>query len=100
MLPIFALMNLVGPGVNGMMSKRVSPSEQGRLQGANSSNMAVAGLIGPLLFTSVFAASIKGHGGWHHPGFAPWLSGALLAIAFLIACRIPRAQPQAATSPA
>jgi DHA1 family tetracycline resistance protein-like MFS transporter len=99
-LPVFALMNLVGPGVNGMMSKRVGPSEQGRLQGANSSNMAVAGLIGPLLFTSVFAASISGHGQWRHPGLAPWLSGVLLGLALLIACRIPRTQPQAATSPA
>jgi DHA1 family tetracycline resistance protein-like MFS transporter len=99
-LPVFALMNLVGPGVNGMMSKRVGPSEQGRLQGANSSNMAVTGLIGPLLFTSVFAGSIRAHGSWHQPGAAPWLSSALLLLAFLLACRIPRAQPQAATSPA
>lgn len=99
-LPVFALMNLVGPGVNGMMSKRVSPSEQGRLQGANSSNMAVAGMIGPLLFTSVFAVSIHGHGGWRNPGAAPWVSSALLIIAFLLACRIPRVQAQAATSPA
>jgi DHA1 family tetracycline resistance protein-like MFS transporter len=99
-LPVFALMNLVGPGVQGMMSKRVSPSEQGRLQGANSSNMAVAGIIGPPLFTSVFAASIQGHGGWHNPGAAPWLSSLLLGIAFLLACRIPRAQAQGATSAA
>jgi DHA1 family tetracycline resistance protein-like MFS transporter len=94
-LPIFALMNLVGPGVNGMMSKRVSPSEQGRLQGANSSNMAVAGMIGPILFTSVFAASIRGQGTWHQPGLAPYLAGALLLVAFLLASRIPKAQPQA-----
>lgn len=99
-LPVFALMNLVGPGVQGMMSKRVGPSEQGRLQGANSSNMAVAGLIGPMLFTTVFAASIKGHGGWHNPGAAPWVSSALLVVALLLAVRIPRAKPQAATSPA
>jgi len=99
-LPIFALMNLVGPGVNGMMSKRVSPSEQGRLQGANSSNMAVAGLIGPLLFTSVFAASIRGQGSWHQPGAAPYLAGMLLLVAFLLACRIPRARPKTATTPA
>jgi DHA1 family tetracycline resistance protein-like MFS transporter len=99
-LPIFALMNLVGPGVNGMMSKRVSPSEQGRLQGANSSNMAVAGMIGPILFTTVFAASIRGQGPWHQPGAAPYLAGLLLLVAFLLACRIPKAQPQAATSPA
>lgn len=91
-LPIFALMNLVGPGVNGMMSKRVGPSEQGRLQGANSSNMAVAGMIGPILFTTVFAASIQGRGAWHQPGAAPYLAGALLLLAFLLASRIPKAQ--------
>lgn len=94
-LPVFALMNLVGPGVNGMMSKRVGPSEQGRLQGANSSNMAVAGMIGPILFTTVFAASIRGQGVWHQPGAAPYLAGALLLIAFLVASRIPKARPQA-----
>jgi DHA1 family tetracycline resistance protein-like MFS transporter len=99
-LPIFALMNLVGPGVNGMMSRRVSPSEQGRLQGANSSNMAVAGMIGPLLFTSVFAASIRGQGAWHQPGAAPYLAGALLVVALLLASRIPRVQVQTEPSPA
>ena len=46
------------PSVNGMMFRQIGPSEQGQLQGANGSIMGVAGLIGPTIFTQLFAAAI------------------------------------------
>ncbi len=84
-LPIFSLMGLVQPGYQGIMTRRVGPSEQGRLQGANSGLMALAGIAGPVLFTSVFAWSI-GRETAHAPvGFGLGLGAAVyLAAAFLV----------------
>ena len=36
-VPVMALWGLSGPAIMGLMSRLVSPSEQGQLQGANSS---------------------------------------------------------------
>jgi MFS transporter, DHA1 family, tetracycline resistance protein len=48
-------MGLFGPSVQGLMTRRVAPTEQGQLQGADSSIMGITGLIGPALFTLTFA---------------------------------------------
>jgi DHA1 family tetracycline resistance protein-like MFS transporter len=63
-LPIFAFMGLTQPGYQGLMTRRVGPTQQGRLQGANAGMMALAGIMGPVLFTQVFSWSITppGHG--------------------------------------
>jgi DHA1 family tetracycline resistance protein-like MFS transporter len=73
-VPVMALWGVVGPSLQDMMSRRVSPSEQGQLQGANSSARSIAGLIGPGVFTATFAHMI----GWL-PG-APFLLAALLLV--------------------
>ncbi len=91
--PVFALFGLVGPGVNGLMSRRVSPSEQGRLQGANSGLMALAGMIGPIFFTEVFAWSIRR--GRDQPGLAIYCAAAVLLAALVLAWRTPRVEPGA-----
>ena len=91
--PVFALMGLVGPGINGLMSRRVSPTEQGRLQGANAGMMAMAGLFGPIFFTEVFAWSISG--GRELPGLAVYIAAAILVGALYLVWRTPRAQAAA-----
>ena len=91
--PVFALMGLVGPGINGLMSRRVSPTEQGRLQGANAGLMALAGMIGPIFFTELFAWSIRG--GRYEPGLAVYVSAAILACALVLVWRTPRADASA-----
>jgi MFS transporter, DHA1 family, tetracycline resistance protein len=62
------------------MTRRVGPTEQGRLQGANASLQGVAGLIGPALFTLSFAYAIDAAHGLHLPG-VPFLIAALLLLA-------------------
>jgi DHA1 family tetracycline resistance protein-like MFS transporter len=78
-MPIFALMGLYGPAAQGLMTRRVSPSEQGELQGANSSVMGITGMIGPGLFSVTFASFISVRAAWHLPG-APFLLAAVLMI--------------------
>jgi DHA1 family tetracycline resistance protein-like MFS transporter len=54
-IPVMTLSGVSGPAVQSLMTRRVASSEQGRLQGANSSLQAVAGIIAPLLFGWVYS---------------------------------------------
>jgi len=85
-MPVFAFMGLVGPSAQGLMTRRVGPSEQGQLQGANSSIIGITGLIGPGLFTLTFASFIGSHRDWRLPG-APFLLAALLMVMALVLAR-------------
>lgn len=79
-IPVFALIGLFSPSTQGLMTRRVQPWEQGQLQGANSSIQGITGMIGPGLFTVVFARAIDAHGSMHLPG-APFLLSALIIVA-------------------
>ncbi len=56
-IPIMTVSGVAAPAVQSLMTRRVSASEQGRLQGANTSLQAVAGIIAPLLFGWVYTVS-------------------------------------------
>jgi DHA1 family tetracycline resistance protein-like MFS transporter len=79
-VPVMALWGLASPAAGGLMSKRVSSSEQGQLQGANACIQSLANLIGPGIFALLFAYAIGAGRGWHLPG-APYLLAALLLLA-------------------
>jgi len=79
-VPVMALWGLSSPAAQGLMTQRVAPTEQGQLQGALSSIMGIAGLLGPGLFTLTFARFIGPARDWHLPG-APYLLAALLLLA-------------------
>ena len=78
-IPIMAFWGLAGPATQALMSRRVSLSEQGQLQGAIASINGVAGLLGPTLFTQVFAYFIGPGSLGHLPG-APFLFASLLLV--------------------
>ena len=78
-IPIMAFWGLAGPATQALMSRRVSLSEQGQLQGAIASINGVAGLLGPTLFTQVFAHFIGPGALGHLPG-APFLLASLLLV--------------------
>lgn len=78
-IPVFALVGFFNPSVQGLMTRRVAPTEQGQLQGVNSSLMGIAGLVGPLLFTNVFAAFVGPGAVIDLPG-APFLVAALVLV--------------------
>lgn len=87
-IAVMSLWGLMNPALQGLMTRLVSPSEQGQLQGANSSVLGIASLIGPLLFTQTFALFIGTHPEWHLPG-APFLLSALLLVTSLtVALRV------------
>lgn len=89
-VPVFALMNFLMPGLQGLMTRRVEPSAQGQLQGANQALQGIASVIGPIVFGMTFAWSIRHDGVMHQPGLAIYLAAALLVCAFLLSLRVGR----------
>lgn len=87
-----ALWGVATPSFQSLMSHRVDATEQGQLQGALGSIRALTGMIGPLLFTQVFAATV----GLEREQLlgAPFLlSAVLLTAALAIGWRVlPRAR--------
>jgi DHA1 family tetracycline resistance protein-like MFS transporter len=92
--PVFALSGFIMPGLQGLMTRRVEPYEQGQLQGANQSLNGIAAMAGPPIFGLVFAWSLRQH---HPPGLAIHLAGGLLLLAFLLAFAAAR-QPEPAAA--
>lgn len=82
-----ALWGIANPSFQSLMSHRVNATEQGQLQGALGSIRALTGMIGPLLFTQVFAAAVGlDHVKWLGAPFL--LSAVLLAAALTIGWRV------------
>jgi DHA1 family tetracycline resistance protein-like MFS transporter len=89
-IPIMAFWGLTSPSVQGLMTRHVAPTEQGRLQGAVGAIMGLTGIIGPGLFSQTFAGFIGPYRAWHVPGAAFLLAGLLLAAAALLGWRVAR----------
>jgi DHA1 family tetracycline resistance protein-like MFS transporter len=86
-IPFMACWGLAGPATQALMSRRVSGSEQGQLQGAIASLNGMTGLIGPTLFSQTFAYFIGSSAMWHLPGAAFLLASLLLTSAAAISWR-------------
>lgn len=82
-VPVFALAGLTGPSLQGLMSRRVDPTMQGRLQGANGGVMSVAGIVGPVMYSQVFAWAI-GPGRAGRIAGAPYFLAASLVLVGLV----------------
>jgi DHA1 family tetracycline resistance protein-like MFS transporter len=74
-IPVGGLFGLVSPSIQGIMTRRVGPNEQGQLQGAQGSVVGIASMVAPALYTQTFAAGI---GSLHIPGAPYFLASALL----------------------
>jgi DHA1 family tetracycline resistance protein-like MFS transporter len=97
-IPIAALWGFYTPAAQSIMTERVSPSQQGQLQGALASLLGMASIIAPPLYTNVFAFAIEAKDS--APGFpvlgAPFfVAAALLACALAVAWRVTK--PNTAT---
>lgn len=72
-IPLLACWGLAGPAAQSLMTRSVGAGDQGRLQGTVQGLRGLSNLIGPLVYTSVFAAAI-----------APARPAALAGAAFLL----------------
>jgi MFS transporter, DHA1 family, tetracycline resistance protein len=78
----FALGGISGPTLQGMISSQVEPNQQGELQGAMTSLMAVTAFIGPLLHSNLFSYFTSKEAPIYFPG-AAFLLGSMLSIVAL-----------------
>jgi DHA1 family tetracycline resistance protein-like MFS transporter len=81
-IAVLSFWGLAGAALMSLMSRRVSATEQGQLQGANASIMGIASMLGPIIFTLSYAAAINPKYGFDLPG-VPFLIGALFLLAAL-----------------
>jgi len=94
-IPVISMWNISFPAAQGMMTHRVSEREQGELQGAIQSLRSIAFIIGPYLFSGIFAWFISPKRSVHLPGAPYFLAAALLFTAMLLATRVE--QPEFGT---
>jgi DHA1 family tetracycline resistance protein-like MFS transporter len=89
-IPVAALWGFYAPAAQSLMSQRVDPSEQGRLQGALASLNGISFIIAPLLYPQVFALALdykQEAGGWPILGAPFFVAAALLTTALVVVAR-------------
>jgi DHA1 family tetracycline resistance protein-like MFS transporter len=74
---------IAGPALQGLISKAVSPQEQGRVQGTVTSLMSLVGIVAPLVGTNLFARFHGRNAIAEIPGIA-FFTGAVLFVAALV----------------
>jgi DHA1 family tetracycline resistance protein-like MFS transporter len=84
-IPLLNLMGIAWPSAQSIMSRHTPANQQGLLQGAVNSLRGIAGLIGPLLFTWVFAHSINAKPIFPAEGSAFYVASALILMGLVIA---------------
>ena len=86
-IPVMALWGVAGAATQALMTRLVTPEQQGQLQGATASVQSVSQLLGPFLFTLTFAYFIGAQAPVTLPGASFLLASVLLLLALLIAVR-------------
>lgn len=86
MIP-YCLGGIVLPAIQSIFSRMVEKNEQGEIQGILSSTASAAAIVGPPLFTLVFAYSTEASSRFHFSGAAFVLSAALFLISLPLTSR-------------
>lgn len=83
----YSLGGIAQPALRAVMSEHVPPNVQGELQGAITSLMSLAAIIGPLLMNNLFFYFTHGKAPVHLPGAPFLLAAVLMAVSAIIAYR-------------
>jgi DHA1 family tetracycline resistance protein-like MFS transporter len=79
---------IAGPAVQGLVSKAVSPQEQGRVQGTVTSLMSLVGIVAPLFASQLFARFHGPRAIAEIPGIAFFAGAGLFTIGLLTFRRV------------
>ncbi|PWG02926.1 TCR/Tet family MFS transporter [Sphingosinicella humi] len=85
-----ALWGFAMPTLQSLMTRRVSESEQGQLQGANMSVASIAGIASPLFFGFVYSMSVGAAPALPHAGTSFFIAAAVLLAAGIIGREVGR----------
>lgn len=102
-IPVMAFWGLAGPANQSLMTRHISSSEQGQLQGAIAGINGMTGMIGPTLFTQTFSFFIQSNSplspqhsplstSMEFPGAPFILASLMLLSAAVIAWRTTKAE--------
>ena len=86
-MPVSCLAGLIIPGLQGLMTRRVGPDEQGQLQGANQSMTGLASVIGPGLFGATFAWVVQ-HPAGLFIGLPLLMASAIMGLCIVLSTRL------------
>ena len=78
------------PNLSSLLSQRVGVDQQGQLQGALAILFGLAQLIGPIIFSNVFAWSIGAGRGLQLPGLSLMVGASLIGVGVMLAIRYAR----------
>jgi DHA1 family tetracycline resistance protein-like MFS transporter len=89
-IPVFASTGLINPGLQGLMSRRVQPNEQGQLQGANAAIMGITAIMGPQLYTGLLAWAVLNETLYHLPGLPILVAALLIGLGYVLALNVAK----------
>jgi DHA1 family tetracycline resistance protein-like MFS transporter len=90
---VVILSGVTFPSLASLLSQRVGVDQQGQLQGAQQILFGLGQLIGPLIFTNLFAWSIGAGRGFGLPGLPMLIGASLIALGVSLAIRYARPPP-------
>jgi DHA1 family tetracycline resistance protein-like MFS transporter len=90
---VFAMFGITPPALQALMTQHVSSSEQGRLQGANTSIGGIASIVGPAIFPLSYAFALRSLPGL--PGLPMLIAAGFMAIALVLAIGFARRESRA-----
>ena len=86
-LPISALWAIAAPATQALITRQVGADAQGRIQGALTSLVSLAGIAGPALFAGSFGWFVSERAAVPLPGIPFVIAGLLLLVAAFVAWR-------------
>jgi DHA1 family tetracycline resistance protein-like MFS transporter len=89
-LTVVMLSSISFPNLSSLLSQRVGVDQQGQLQGALAILFGLAQLIGPIVFSNVFAWSIGPGNSLHQPGLSMMVGAGVIVLGVLLAIRYAR----------
>lgn len=95
-LPISALWAIAAPATQSLITRQVGPEAQGRIQGALTSLVSLAGIAGPAIFAGSFGWFVSDAAPVKLPGIPFLIAAALLVVAWLVTLRFTDAAHMAA----
>ena len=102
-LPISALWAIAAPATQSLITRQVGPEVQGRIQGALTSLVSLAGIAGPAIFAGSFGWFVSDAAPVKLPGIPFLIAAGLLVVAWVVTWRFTDAAhlpPAADTKPA
>lgn len=87
---VMALWGLSNAPLQTLMTRRVSPSEQGQLQGALTGLRCLTGMPGPLVFGWIFSQCVGPAAPVNFPGASFFVASVILGFSAVVAARVTR----------